>query len=35
MYNTLHNWNSSSQAARDATSSNQLKSERAKSNEKK
>jgi hypothetical protein len=31
MYDILHNWNSSSQAAREATSSNQLKSEMAKS----
>jgi hypothetical protein len=35
MYDILHNWNSSSQAAREATSSIQLKSEMAKSNEKK
>jgi hypothetical protein len=35
MYDILHNWNSSSQAAREATSINQLKSEMAKSNEKK
>jgi hypothetical protein len=35
MYDILYNWNSSSQAAREATSSIQLKSEMAKSNEKK